>query len=438
MKLGRLRRWTPKKRRRARKKANAALRKRRETIEDSRDRQDSEFAGLLPMLHYSEEEFELRDRFEECLDMRKGRTAVYQPEDEAMAVIGRLMAGISRREHLDELVPEMLLAEALGIPKWPSGDTERRFLVRANETTVRGVDGILRDLAIDQGLDYKPYTVHVAGDLSGLRSQARQREGVKVGYMGGPIKPGYQTMRVSVNGMPAWTDLRAGNDGCVDLPDRSLEICRQVRRKLPKSRIHLGLDSGFGNSRQLCKVQAMCQTDRQLHYFVGGSSQYAPQWWEQIVLPACKNRRWDRISKTTEILELGWQKPWGNETDRMRVVATRRKEWGKGRKRKYQIRVIYTDVSEQDRTARWVFGEYHERQRVEADIKDGKQSFRLKDLPVKELIGNRLYVKMTAIAQGMTRLYVREFERYRGPNKWGPQSKTVRRNLFKVAGEKTG
>lgn len=266
MQLGRPREWTPLKRKRARKKANTALRERRETIESSRGRQDSEYVGLLPMLQYCHEEFELRDRLESELDMRKGRTAVYQPEDEAMAVLGRLMVGITRREHVDELLPEMLVAEALGIPQWPSGDTERRFLIRATEKTLRGVDGILEDLAIEKGLDYEPYTVHVAADLSGLRSQARRREGVAPGYMGGPkIKPGYQMMRVLVQGIPAWVDLRAGNDGCQDLSDQSLRICRKVRQTLPQSQIHLSLDSGFGHVGHLRRMSV------QLLGLIGGA-----------------------------------------------------------------------------------------------------------------------------------------------------------------------
>jgi hypothetical protein len=42
MHLGRPRVWTPAKRRRARKKANAALKRRRETMEVSQDREDSQ------------------------------------------------------------------------------------------------------------------------------------------------------------------------------------------------------------------------------------------------------------------------------------------------------------------------------------------------------------------------------------------------------------
>lgn len=449
MELGRPRVWTLQKRRRARHKANVALRKRRETIEACRGRQDSEYAGLLPMLRYCDDEFELRERLEESLSMTKGRTAQYQPEDEAMAVLGRLLVGITRREHVDEMLPEMLVAEAMGIPKWPSGDTERRFLTRATETTLQGVDGILEDLAIQKGLAYGPYTVHVAADLSGLRSQARKREGVEPGYMGGVVKPGYQMMRVLVQGLPAWDDLRAGNDGCQDLSDHALRICGKVRQKLPQAQIHLGLDSGFGHGAHLGKVQAHHQRDRKFHYYIGGAAQYAPKrWWKEVVLAAGDTRRWDRVSKTTEILDLGWQRPWSGEAgiERVRVVATRRKEWGRARKNEkkdqdkneYQYRVIYTDVSPEAVTARWVFSQYHERQRVETDIKDGKQSFRIKELPVRELLGNRLYVKMVAIAQGLMRLYLGEFEAYPGPDVWGPLSKTIRQRLFRASGKKSG
>ncbi len=133
--MGHRRRWTRLKRRRAREKADVSLRRRWAILEQVQGRQDSSYAAYLPVVQYMHQRLRLRNRFAEGLCMQKGKNATFDPEDEAMAVLGRLMLGITRREHLDKLLPEQMIAEALGIERWPSGDTERRFYVRFEECT---------------------------------------------------------------------------------------------------------------------------------------------------------------------------------------------------------------------------------------------------------------------------------------------------------------
>lgn len=445
--MRRRRRWTPAKRRRARKKATVSLRRRWELLDQVRGRQDTAYAGFLPVAYYMGERLELRKRFGKGLKMEKGRNAVFQPEDEAMAILGRLMLGISRRDHLDKLLPEQAIADTLGIRRWPSGDTERRFYLRFREEGLAGLDQMIEHHALMEVVKEGEGPFHVDIDVTGLVSQAEKREGVRSGYMGGPIKPGYQNPRVSVDGVPVWTDLRPGDDGCTDLFDVGMKKARIMRRIRAGRPLSYTADSKFGTRKNIQKAQSLARGDKGFGYFVGGSRQYCRRtWWDRTVAVAKGN--WMAVSQTTEIKELGWKQPWGTKGPKIRVVAVRKEDWaakhaknkkrrGKTRRKKkeYRHQAIFTGTAPKEMTARGVFAEYHEGQRREFDIKDGKQSYEIRKLPVRELQGNRAYIKMTAMAQAVVGLFQRKFLNDR---RWGRTSKTMREVTFKIGGKNRG
>lgn len=80
--------------------------------------------------------------------MTKGRNAVYSPLNEAMAYLGCQVTGILRLNHMDRLLPEQAVAEALSLPQWMSENAQQRFLKRATEETLTGVDGIAQRLIV--------------------------------------------------------------------------------------------------------------------------------------------------------------------------------------------------------------------------------------------------------------------------------------------------
>lgn len=439
--------WTPAKRQRARQKANVALRRRRELIERVRDRQDSAYAGFLPVAYFMTPSMGLPEKFQKRLGMHKGNNAQFQPQDEAMAVLGRLMLGIRRREHLDQLLPEQLLAKALGIRRWPSADTERRFYIRFTEEGLLGLDRILERQILPEAIAGTEGPLHVDIDVTGLPSQARRREGVRPGYMGGPIKPGYHNPRVSVQGVVIWTDLVPGDDNAGDVFDRGLSKVRLIRRILPEKPLYLTGDSQFGFRQNLEKVHERAQKDKHFGFFIGGSRQYSQrEWWDRTV--GRDRGTWKDVNKTTRIQDLGFQEPWGAEGPRLRVVRVEQEDWrGKaharktGRKarasaaspkKKVRHYVIYTGMAPDQMTDREVFRTYHQGQRREFDIKDGKQSYAIGNLPVRELRGNRAYTKMAGLAQAIVTLYQRKFL---GAKPWGLLGRTLRETTFKIGGK---
>jgi hypothetical protein len=393
---------------------------------------------MVPMVEYARQELKLEERLNRVLGMRKGRNAVYSPLDEAMAYLGCQVAGILRLNHMDRLLPESGVAEALGLPQWMSENTEQRFLKRATEETLEGIDGIAQRLIVDEDLrGGPPGPIEVDGDVTGIPQRARKREGVKNGYCGGRIRPCYQQPRVTVNGLAWWTDLRAGNDACMDLPERTLKTGSKLAWEYPKREVFCRLD-GYWTSRatlEMYQAAAREQTNLEFLLPVHQNDMKAGRWEE---LAAGAKAPWKRVNSTTEIRELGLVRPW-EDTDSVRAVAVRRDEGRKqpkgraGKVRKELRYLIVTSATRKRLGTNAAFRRYHQRQREEFSFKDGKQSLSTAKMPTMKLMANRMHVKMVALAQVMMHLFARKFLPHPGP--YGPTCKTIREKVVAVGGK---
>lgn len=434
--VARRRRWTAKKRKRARQKAHAALRERRRIIELSRDRQESGYAGMVPVLQFSREVLKLPQGLPEALKMKKGRTAVYTPVDEAMAYLGCQMAGIVRLNHMDRLLPEGALAEALGIPQWMSENTEQRFLKRATEESLDGVDQLIQRRVQDEELQWSGGWIEVDGDVTGVPQRARRREGVRPGYCGGKVVPCYQQPRVTVNGLVWWTDLRPGDDGGVDLFGRTRQTALKLAQKHPKREVVYRLD-GYFSSKESLRQSVAEDCPRNLHFLlVIHDTRMKPGHWE--ALAAGSPGRWKRMNSTTEIKELGSVRPW-EEAPPVRAVAVRRQKRDLKKKRRrsppeWDLKyLIVTDLPRATMGTGEVFRRYHQRQREEFSFKDGKQSLATAKMPTQSLTANRMHVKMVGLAQVILKLFAEKFLPH--PGRYGPTCKTIREKVIVVGGK---
>jgi len=436
--MSRRRSWTPAKRKRARRKAEAALRERRRIIQASRERKETAYAGMVPMVEYARQELKLEDRLNRGLHMKKGPTAVYSPLNEAVAYLGCQIGGILRLNHIDRLLPEGGLADALGLPQWMSENTEQRFLKRATEETLSGIDGIAQRLIVDEELRWgHPGPIEVDGDVTAVPQRGRKREGVESGYCGGRARPCYQQPRVTVQGLVWWTDLRAGNDACVDVPERTLETGSKLAREYPKREIFCRWDGQWASRGKLQEAQEAARKHPNLTYLVAiHATQMAEGRWEELVNPS--SGPWKRVNSTTEIRELGWVKPWEDVKATRAVAVRREKRLPKGKKRKgdreWDLRyLIATEVPRKRLGTRKVFDRYHQREREEFSFKDGKQSLSTAKMPTMKLMANRMHVKMVGLAQVMMQLFARKFVPHPGP--YGPMCKTIREKLVAVGGK---
>lgn len=438
--MARRKRWTAAKRRRARRKAEAALKERRRTIAATWDRTDTSYAGMVPIVEYADQMLKLRQRLPRVLSMKKGRNAVYKPEDEAMAYVGCQIAGIVRLNHIDRLLPEGVVAEALGLPRWMSENTQQRFLKRATEETLEGVDRLTQKLVQEEHLAETVGVIEVDGDGTSVPQRGRKREGVESGYCGGRARPCYQQPRVTVNGLVWWTDLRRGKDACLDLPERTLKTGSKLAQKHRKREVFCRLDGYWASKANLREAQETARENPNLIYLMAiHAADMKAGRWEELV--ARGKGPWKRVNSTTEIRELEWIRPWGRDSERIRAVAVRRQERIPKRRRsrrkatrKYDLRyLIATNASRPRLGTRRAFDRYHQRQREEFSFKDGKQSLATAKMPTMKLQANRMHVKMVGLAQVMMQLFARRFLPH--PGSYGPTCKTIREKVIAVGGE---
>jgi Transposase DDE domain group 1 len=431
--------WTAAKRKRARRKAEAALRERRRIIKANRDRRETAYAGMVPMVEYARQELKLEDRLQRGLHMTKGQNSVYSPLNEAMAYLGCQVAGILRLGHIDRLIPESAVAQTLNLPQWMSENTQQRFLKRATEETLAGIDGIAQRLIVDEELQGgPPGPIEVDGDVTGIPQRARKREGVKPGYCEGRARPCYQQPRVTVNGLSWWSDLRSGNDACMDLPEQTLKTGSKLAREYPKREILCRLDGYWASRATLRMYQAAARDQANLEFLLPiHSSDMKAQTWVDLVEGT--QTPWKRVNSTTRIRELGRVRPWGEGTEPVRAVAVQREEKRRGKRGRTVTKVlrylIVVSVERKRLGTLAVFRRYHQRQREEFSFKDGKQSLSTAKMPTMKLMANRMHVKMVALAQVMMRLFARKFVPHPGP--YGPTCKTIREKVVAVGGKNT-
>lgn len=445
--------WTPKKRKRARAKAEISLRRRRLVIEQSRDRTDSAYAGALPLFEYADKGLELPERLSPALKMRKGKTSVFTPVDEAMAYLGAQLLGIWRLSGMDRLLPEGLLVRALELPRWPSEDTERRFLRRATERTLVGVDRTIQDVILAEEVEKRTEGwLWVGADITAIESRARRREGAAPGYCNGRKRVCFQVPRVCVQGLPWWTDLRPGRDACEDVFDVGLEAARRFARENPSRRAGFRVDGGFASKEHLRRLQAVRERHGNFHYFLAiPRHNISPTWWEEVV--GSTRSGWRRMNQTTWVKDVGMSRPWADETGAVHLVAVRR--YGQRRTRRGcgpwrwvatdridKEYLIATSARPHTKVGRTIFRWYHTRQGEELSFKDGKQSLPLKKLPSRKLLPNRLHVKMVSLAQVKAQLFARHFihpDRPAPPNGGertsGLLTRTLREKVFEAGGK---
>jgi hypothetical protein len=398
---------------------------------------------MLPIVEYAGTDLKIRKRLEERLKMSKGRTATFSPLDEAMAYLGCQLAGIVRLNHIDRLLPEGALAQLLELPRWPSENTEQRFLKRASEETLVGVDRILQRLVEDEELSWGNGLIEVDGDLTGVPQRGKKREGVEIAWCSGRTRPCYQQPRVTVNGLPWWTDLRRGKDMCPDLPERTLETGIKLARECPKREVVCRMDGYYVSKEYLRSAQEAGKRYSNLKFLqVVHPRKLKEGRWDELV--KASGARWARVNSTTRIKELGTVAVW-DDVEPMRAIAVRRREGRTpakagpthGKKPREELHyLILTNVSRKRLGTRNAFKRYHQRQREEFSFKDGKQSLATAKMPTSKLQANRMHVKIVALAQLMLQLFARRFLPH--PGRYGPTCKTIREKVVAVGGKNHG
>jgi hypothetical protein len=372
---------------------------------------------MVPIALYVKQEHDLREGLRRGLKMTKGRTAEFQPEDEAMAYVGAELAGIARLSHMDHLLPEGLIAQALELPRWPSEDTQRRFLKRASEGTLKGVEEIVQGI-IEEEVKGGEGTIWVGGDITGIPSRGHKREGARMGYCGGKKRLCFQVPQVCVQGLPWWSDLRLGNDGCRDVFDKNLEVGKKFARKYPRRRVCVRQDAGASSKERINDLVKASGKWKNLEWVMAIPRGHVSEaWWKEHV--GNQKKGWVNLNQSAWGKYLGRQRMKGVCED-VTLVAVREMKWRQRKdRRKTAPRftvsgevgreyLIGTSVEPEKKKARALFRLYHTRQVEELSFKDGKQSLPLTKLPSRDFEANRLHVKMVALAQTVGQVFLRQ------------------------------
>ena len=124
----RKRHWTKRKRELARKKARVTLKKRRQFIYQAKQKAETQFAGIFPLIEYQEKMLQLREKLSQQLQETKGRNAVFKTPDVAVGMVTLLQMGLQYLEHIPRFLEEVKVAECLGLHHFFSENVVRDWI----------------------------------------------------------------------------------------------------------------------------------------------------------------------------------------------------------------------------------------------------------------------------------------------------------------------
>lgn len=260
------RRWTPRKRKRARAKAEESLRERRRVIQEARVEGRTQYFGMVLLIRWARKHLSILNRLRRIIVRRKGTNATYPEPELALAYIVACCLGLDRAEDMQKLVKETLLAEQIGLPQFPSPDTVQGFLNALSPWERRDLEKLVDRVRrkVDQ-TDFKDIDL----DITGLPSYGTKREGVEPGYSQKGVRPCLKHPRITCNGYAVEWDLLPGNENCQEWVDRVITFCEKELRRSPRVRILLRWDAGLSSLGASAKLQALHERyGLRFHYIV--------------------------------------------------------------------------------------------------------------------------------------------------------------------------
>lgn len=114
----------------ARRKAETTLQLRRQLQRVAAKRQETDYAGFLPVAEFYQSRLHLRAHIGAQLDFPKGYAATYSGTDMAMGLVGMMTLGLENVRQMAKFALEIAPAQTLGLPRFYGEDTLRRMLDR--------------------------------------------------------------------------------------------------------------------------------------------------------------------------------------------------------------------------------------------------------------------------------------------------------------------
>lgn len=415
----RKRRWTRRKREEAGKKAKVTLKKRRCFIYEAKQKSETKFAGVFPLMEYQEKMLQLRQKLSERLKETKGKNAIFRTPDVAVGMVTLLQMGLEYLEHIPLFLEEVKVAERLGLRHFFSENVVRDWIERKPEEQTEGLKQLAQDYVLSQGLN-EGADVYVDVDLTSIRSYAAKREGVAAGYGSHGRGPCYQAPRISVQGFNFDWALKPGNESGGGYYDEALQTAKTLLREGKARQVILRSDSGFASAERLKKVQDLKEGFENFHFIMAASAGPKESALLKLIEEAQRmpKKRWRKVSPTTWVLEFSRKTVYKEERVKARAVLVKQqrtltKRFGprKGQTRKEKKDHFYfllTDYRPSECNAQNLFRDYHGRQNEEQLFRDSKQARAFLHLPDQSLAANELYLSLVLLSQTLRRLYQKQ------------------------------
>lgn len=415
----RKRHWTKRKRKEASKKGKVTLKKRRRFIYEAKQRSETKFAGIFPLMEYQEKMLELRQKLSEHLKETKGKNAIFKTPDVAMGMVTLLQMGLQYLEHIPLFLEEVKVAERLGLRHFFSENVVRDWIERKPQEQTQGLIELAQDYVLTQGLN-EASDAYVDVDLTSIRSYAAKREGAVPGYGSHGRGPCYQAPRVSVNGLNFDWALKPGNESGGRYYEQALQTAETLLGQSKARQVILRSDSGFASTERLSKAQELAHRFPNFHFIMAASASPKESALLKLIEEArsLPKKRWRKVSPTTWVLEFSRRIVYKEEGLKARAVLVRQERLltkrfgpGKGQTRKEKQDHFYfllTDYRSSQRNAQNLFREYHGRQNEEQLFRDSKQARAFLHLPDQSLAANELYLSLVLLSQTLRRLYQKQ------------------------------
>jgi hypothetical protein len=422
--MARRKAWTAKKRQRAARQGAVTRKKRRQIIEQARQSQETGYALLIPFGAWLQNTIKLKQRVEHTVSLSKGDRCPFSVPDIVAGMVVAFQTGVVRSKHLSRLVPEVKLAESVGLPHFFGATTASDLMKQAHPRHIQEMQRVLRGISLE-AVEHDPGPeIDIVADTTGHPSDSRQREGVRVGYCNGRKEPCLKSGRVVINGRPAFATLYPGNENPQEPYEKGVALARRLCRRYPDRRVHLGLDTAFVSERHLRQLHRLAHRYKNFRFTISlpvpdPRSQPA----HTVALATAKPKKtWKQVNHRSRVIDMGWRKVYSDSVHRTRVVVvetkndppppaqpTRKKNTKKKRRRRQRPPqrhyLIATNYSQSELKAKAVFRRHHRRPVVEFSFKDAKQSYRINHLPHQKFLANSFYLLVVTLAQLLGILY---------------------------------
>lgn len=442
--------WTKKKRQQAARKGIVTRRKRNQVIEEAKQSPRTGYALLLPFGAWLKDSIKLPERIARGVSMAKGKNSSFPVPQVMTGLVLAFEAGITHTSHLGRLVPEVKLAQSIGMDHFFGATTATNLLKASERRHLLEVRRLFWQIVDEHLQTVDPLEIDVVGDTTGHPSDSRHREAVAVGYCNGRKCPCLKQGRVVINGLPVYVQAFPGNGNPKTPLTKALALARLMCRRFPDRRVHVGLDSGFAGAAAERQLYRLGQRYGNLRYTL--SVAVAPNQRPAQTVALAKSqpkKQWKRVNQRSQVLDIGWRKLYQASDHRVRQIVVhskeekpaappaaaraqkkkKKKKAKKGRADRYYV--IATNYSQSERKARAVFGRHHQRPVVELSIKDSKQSYDLNHLPHRKFAANQMFLLLASLAQLLGMLFNR---RVLPSRRAGSLIATVRADLWALSG----